>query len=165
MPLYLCRWPNGDFSFVWAANQEAAVEGLDEIDNAEGCPLSVVREFMLHFRLADDGTFEFEGFGEATGDAIWRAYPILDQTVDEILEGDPSFELHGRRTRGQQRMIKDAVNRERERVKPKRVKPPQTQLGRDIKRAMDAPTSIIDREIRKEADETLKKFKPKGKPN
>ena len=99
------------------------------------------------------------------GDAIWRAYPILDQTVDEILEGDPSFELQGRSTREQQQVIKDAVNSERERVKPKRVKQPETQLGRDIKRAMDAPTSIIEREIRKEADETLKKFKPKGKPN
>ena len=165
MPLYLCRWPNGDFSFVWAANREAAVETLDEVDNAEGCPVSVVREFMLHFRLGDDGTFEFEGFGEATGDAIWRAYPILDQAVDEIHEGDPSFELHGRSTREQQQVIKDAVRRERARVQPQRVKQPQTQLGRDIKSAMDAPTSIIDREIRKRAGETLKKFKPEGKPN
>ena len=165
MPLYLCRWPNGDFSFVSAANREAAVEALDEIDNAEGCPLSVVREFMLHSRLADDGSFEFEGFGEATEDAIWRAYPILDETIDQIREEDPSFELHGRSTPGQQQMIRDAVNRERERVKPKRVKQPQTQLGREIKRAMDAPTSTIDREIQKSADEKLKQFKPKGKPN
>ena len=63
MPIYMCRWPNGDFSFVLAANQQEAVETLDEIDNAEGCPLSVVEEFMVHFRLEEDGSFELEGFG------------------------------------------------------------------------------------------------------
>ena len=43
--------------------------------------------------------------GGGYGDAIWRAYPILDQTVDEILEGDPSFELQGRSTREELRVI------------------------------------------------------------
>ena len=28
MPLYLCRWPNEDFSFVSATSKEAAVEAL-----------------------------------------------------------------------------------------------------------------------------------------
>ena len=98
MSLYLCRWPNGDFSFVSAANKEAAVEALDEVDNAEGCPLSVTKDFMVHFRLVDDGTFEFEGFGEATEEALRQGYPILDQTVDQILDDDPGFELHSRST-------------------------------------------------------------------
>ena len=165
MPLYLCRWPNGDFSFVLATSKEAAVEALDEVDNAEGCPLSVVRHFMVHFRLADEGTFEFEGFGEATEEALRQAYPILDQTVNQILEDDPSFDSIGSGTPEQERMIKGAVEAERERVKPRPVKQPQTQLGQDIKRAMDAPTSIIDREIRKKTAERLKNFKGKGKPN
>ena len=164
MPLYLCRWPNGDFSFVSAASKEAAVEALDEVDNAEGCPLSVVRHFMVHFRLANDGTFEFEGFGEATEETVWTAYPILDQTADRMLEDDPGFELAGGDTPEQEQMIKSAVEAERERVKPRPVKQPQTQLGQDIKRAMDAPTSIIDREIRKKTAERLKNFKGKGKP-
>ncbi len=118
MPLYLCRWPNGDSSFVSATSKEAAVEALDEVDNAEGCPLSVVRHFMVHFRLAEDGTFEFESFGEATEEALRQAYPILDQTVDQILEDDPSFELHSRSTPAQEQMIRDAVKKEQERVKP-----------------------------------------------
>jgi len=37
MPLYLCRWPNGDCSFVQAATKGEAIELLDEIANAEGC--------------------------------------------------------------------------------------------------------------------------------
>ena len=73
-----------------------------------------------------------------------QAYPISDQTVDQILKDDPSFELHGRSTPAQEQMIRDAVKKEQERVKPRRVKQPQTQLGQDIKRAMDAPTSMID---------------------
>ena len=120
---------------------------------------------MAHFRLADDGTFEFEGFGEATEEALRQAYPILDQTVDQILKDDPSFELHGRSTPAQEQMIRNAVKKEQERVKPRRVKQPETLLGQDIKRAMDAPTSMIDREIGEKAAERLKNFKREGKPN
>ena len=62
-------------------------------------------------------------------------------------------------------MIKSAVQEERGRVKPKLVRQPQTQLGQDIKRAMDAPTSMIDREIAEKTAERLKNFKGEGKPN
>ena len=165
MPLYICRWPNGDSSFVSATSKEAAVEALDEVDNAEGCPLSVLKDFMVHFRLAEDGTFDFEGFGEATEEALRQAYPILDQTVDQILEDDPGFELQGSRTPEQEQMIENAVEAEQERVRPKPVKQPQTRLGQDIKRAMDAPTSMIDREIGEKTAERLKNFKGEGKPN
>ena len=161
MPIYMCRWPNGDFSFVLAANQQEAVETLDEIDNAEGCPLSVVEEFMVHFRLEEDGSFELEGFGEVTEEVIWKEYPILDKTLDHVfgkVQGERLIREH-------MQVIGEAVSKERERVKPQEVKQPDTLLGQQIKNAMDAPTSIIDREIEKSAIEKLKEFKPKGKPN
>jgi hypothetical protein len=66
MPLYLCRWPNGDCSVIRAANKAEAIEMLDEVDNAEGCPLTPLSDFMVHFRLSDAGKIECEGFGEAT---------------------------------------------------------------------------------------------------
>ena len=66
MPLYLCRWKNGDCSFVQAANKGEAVEILDEIGNAEGCPLTPVQDFMVHFRVSDTGELDFEEFGEVT---------------------------------------------------------------------------------------------------
>jgi hypothetical protein len=44
MPLYLCRWTNGDCSFVFAANRGEAIEGLDEVGNAEGCPLTPIHD-------------------------------------------------------------------------------------------------------------------------
>jgi len=45
------------------------------------------------------------------------------------------------------------------------MKQPATHLGREIKKAMDVPTSMIEREIKKKAMEHLKEFRPKGKPN
>jgi hypothetical protein len=36
MALYLCRWTNGDCSFVFTARKGEAIELLDEIGNAEG---------------------------------------------------------------------------------------------------------------------------------
>jgi hypothetical protein len=35
MAMFLCRWPNGDFSIVSAATKSDAVELLDEWGNAE----------------------------------------------------------------------------------------------------------------------------------
>ena len=161
MPVFMCRWPNGDFSFVSAANKQEAIETLDEIANAEGCALSVVRDFMVHFRLEEDGTFEHEGFGEVTEDTIWKDYPILEETFNRIFEENEGGQL----TREHMQVIGEAVGKERERVKAKKMKQPATRLGQEIKKAMDVPTSMIEREIKKTAIEELKKFKPKGKPN
>ena len=81
VPLYLCRWPNGDCSFVLAPNKGAAIEALDELANAEGCSLTILRDFMVHFRLSDSGELEFEGLGEATEKAVFeQAYPVLEET-------------------------------------------------------------------------------------
>jgi len=62
-------------------------------------------------------------------------------------------------------VIGEAVSKERERVKPKGVQQPETNLGQEIKKATDAPTRMIESEIKKKAMEKLKEFKPKGKPN
>ncbi len=161
MPVFMCRWSNGDFSFVSASDKSKAIEALDEIANAEGCPLSVVEDFMVHFRLEEDGTFELDGFGEVTENTIWKEYTILDETLDRIFQevkGEPL-------TREDMQVIGEAVSKERERVKAKQMKQPATHLGQEIKKVMDVPTSIIDQEIKEAAIEELKEFKPKGKPN
>ena len=161
MPVFMCRWPNGDFSFVSARNKSKAIEALDEIANAEGCPLSVVEDFMVHFYLDDDGSLELDGFGEVTENTIWKEYPILDETLDRVFQevkGEPL-------TREDMQVIGEAVSKERERVKAKTTKQPATHLGQEIKKVMDVPTSMIEREIKKTAMEKLREFKPKGKPS
>jgi hypothetical protein len=62
-------------------------------------------------------------------------------------------------------MVRDAVAQERKRVGPKKVKEPQTELGRKIKRETDMATRLVDRQIREQAEETLKGFRGKGKPH
>ncbi len=165
MPLYLCRWPNGDFSIVWAPNKTLAIETLDELDNAEGCPISAIRDFMAHFRLTDEGAFEFEGFGEETEDAVWRGYPVLDDAVKRMFEDDPGFSLLDSKNPEQAAIIEDAVQKERKRVVAKKVKQPATHLGREIQRMMDAPTSLIEQHLEESASEILEEFDPDGKPN
>jgi hypothetical protein len=59
MPLYLCHWPNGDCSVVWARKKEDAIIELDQVGNTEGCPLLPLREFQVHFRFTDEGKLEF----------------------------------------------------------------------------------------------------------
>ena len=55
MPLFLCRSPNGDCSVVWASNKEDAIVELDEVGNAETCPIVRLRAFQAHFVLTDRG--------------------------------------------------------------------------------------------------------------
>ena len=64
MPLFLCRWPNGDCSAVLARSEQDALIKLDEVANAEGCPLVRLDDFQVHFHLTDDGELALESFGE-----------------------------------------------------------------------------------------------------
>ncbi len=161
MPLYMCRWPNGDCSVVWATNKGAAIENLDEVDNAEVCPLMVLRDFMVHFRLSDEGEIQLEGFGEATEDALFQlAYPVLDK----ILMDAPNDQA-GNPTPEGIAMIREVVAKERKRVRLMKVKEPVTELGRKIKQMTNMPTRVIDRTIRETGSETLKQFRGRGKPS
>jgi hypothetical protein len=161
MPVFLCRWPNGDFSVVKAANKDQAIEFLDEIDNAESCPVTAIKDFMVHFRLADDGEFFLENCGEMTHEHIMRlAYPVLERAIH-----DAPTDKAGILTADGKKAIQHAVSKERERVSPRNAKEPKTLLGGRIKALTNAPSKMIDRIVEEQAEETLKKFKGKGKPN
>jgi hypothetical protein len=54
MPLFICRWQNGDFSAVSASSKRDAIELLDEVGNAEVCELFTMKNFMVHFRLKQE---------------------------------------------------------------------------------------------------------------
>jgi len=156
--LFLCRWPNGDFSVVKASSKDEAIELLDEIGNAEGSPVTPINDnFMVHFVLTDDGDFELQGWGEETGELIMkRAYPVLDEARMSSLDKSDTERTD---------IIRRAVVKERDRVVEKRVKTPKTLLGQNLKGMMDAPTRKIDRIVDEEAAKRLKGFKGKGKAN
>jgi hypothetical protein len=169
MPVFLCRWPNGDFSVVAAPHRAAAIEALDEVGNAEGVPLRRMPAFQAHFRLNDDGELVLEEFGEATRDTIMSfCYPLLETAWQENRDRGsqqgrdpdpdaPTPEEHAR--------IADAVARERERVKPVPGPTPRTEVGARITQQLDAPTAMIDRYTREAATTILQKLPGPSDPD
>jgi hypothetical protein len=78
MAIYLCRWPNGEFSIVNAKTKSDAVELLDEWGNAEQASLTRMADCMFDFRLSDDGEIELANVGESTQESIMETgYPEL----------------------------------------------------------------------------------------
>jgi hypothetical protein len=158
MPVYVCRWPNGDFSVVSAVNKEIAIELLDEVGSAEGCPIVTIRDFMVHFVLTDSGELEFESYGEATENRIMEwGYPVLDEVLMEASSQELTKEQ-------KDKLIQDAVEAERKRV-VQNVRQPETELGKRIKRLSDAPAGLIDKVVKDTAKKRLDKFKGKGTPH
>lgn len=89
MPLYICRWPNGDFTAVSAHAKSDAIRKLDEIGCAWERYLFRLDDFMVSFKLIKNKVeggesgyeepFEMEGFGEQTQLALMeKAYPRID---------------------------------------------------------------------------------------
>src|ERR1700722_3762839 len=148
MPIFLCRWPNGDCSLVAARTKTEAIERLDEVANAEGCAIKRLEQLQVHFRLTDEGQLALDGVGEAMEDEIFEfCYPELEQAV---ADGDD---------------LTVAVNRERDRVQPAVVKAPETELGQRAKLELDMPTTLVDRIVSTAAKQRLKSFKPRGNPS
>jgi len=115
---------------------------------------------MIHFGLTDQGELELQGFGEAAENEIFeKAYPLLEQAIMDAPDGFDPEKPEGKA------LVKEAVARERKRVRPKPVPEPKTSLGKEIKRQTGAPTSLVDKIVRKEGEKVLKKFRPRGKPH
>ena len=167
MPLYLCRWSNGDCSVVWARTEEDAMIELDQVANPEGCPITQVQTFQVHFALTDRGELVPDGFGEGTKEEIVAlAYPLLDKALQEACD-DPDYDGYESLSAHRRAAIAEAVEQERSRIQrdDTRIKEPLTELGRALKNQTDMPTVLIDRMVRKGATKTLKKFKGRGKPS
>ena len=80
--MFMCRWMNGDVSFVSARTKEDAIVMLDEWENAEGAEISQIRDFMVDFRLNDEGDLELAEFGESCRNTILeKAYPRLLEAI------------------------------------------------------------------------------------
>ena len=134
MPLFLCRWPNGECSVVLARTRDDAIVELDQVGNAENCPIAPMRTFQMLFALTDRGDLSLEGFGEGTKEEIVSlAYPLLDKALadayeDETAESDEGLAPNRRAA------IAQAVEQERDRIalEEAAITDPRTELGRDI---------------------------------
>jgi hypothetical protein len=160
MPVFMCRWPNGDLSFVSARNREDAIIALDELDNAELAELRQVRDFMVDFGLTESGDLEFQGFGETCQEDIWnRAYPILAKTMAEAPRSGA-----GEATSAGTKSIRAALHAEKERlVGKKAAKPAETELGRSLQNQLGASSSLINRRVKEVATEVLRRSPNSGR--
>jgi hypothetical protein len=159
MAVYLCRWPNGDCSFVSARSKTDAIELLDhDAGNAEGSPIVRLDAFQVHFTLTEEGRLQLDAEGIWSWNSVdtepavrETAYPLLDQVLGDIENATGNKEW----TLEQQARVREAVAQERERVTPKQVREPKTAAGRAVKAMWDMPTSLAER-LAREA------VKPKG---
>src|SRR5258708_22698890 len=100
MPLFICRWQDGDFSAVSAASRDEAVELLDEVGNVDVADLFTVKNFMVHFQLKTEADnmeepvpVELEGFGEDTYEMLCeRVYPVYSAVSAKAV--DPLHTTH-----------------------------------------------------------------------
>ena len=101
MPVYLCRWPNGDVSLAAGESEVEVADVLDEVDNPDGAELmqldhAIAVHWKLGTRPGEEGTLplRFEGMSEQLESSIYeRAYPVYDEvrtksdpTVTELTE-------------------------------------------------------------------------------
>ena len=167
MPLFLCRWSNGDCSVVWARSKEDAIVELDQVANPEGCPITQVRTFQVHFALTDRGELVLDGFGEGRKEEMLSfAYPLLDKVLQDACS-DADDDGYESLSADRRAAIAHAVEQERSRIQLDETptKEPLTEIGRDLKNQTDMPTVLIDRMVRQGATKTLKKFTGRGKPS
>jgi hypothetical protein len=135
---------------VLGRDEADAIERLDEVANAEGCPITKLSAVQVHFALTDDGRLALDGLGEETEREIYKfCYPDLGEAL-----------AAGKNVVG-------AVQRERERLEhdPSAENAPATELGRRAKRQLDMPTTLVNRFVSRVAKRRLKSFKPPGKPS
>ena len=167
MPLFLCRWPNGECSVVLARTKDDAIVELDQVGNAEDCPITQVRTFQIQFALTDRGELSLERFGEGTKEEVVTfAYPLLENVLDDAYRGE-DYENYESLPPNRRAAIARAVEHERNRLDREETATtkPQTELGRNVKSRTDMPTILIDRLVRKRAAKKLRNFKGRGKPS
>jgi hypothetical protein len=163
--LYLCRWPNGEFSVVKAESKRDALVQLDEWAGAEPEWLVPLETFMADFRLEDDGDIEFNEFGEETNQFIREyCYPELEAVLASgAVRSDP-----GQYSPVEKEVIKKAVEREKTRLwksLPEGASA-KTELGQRIQKSMGTTGAVADHYVKLAAKRILESDTGEdGKPN
>jgi hypothetical protein len=158
--MFMCRWPNGDLSFISSRNKKEAIVMLDEWGDAELAELRQVQDLMLDFHLTDDGELEFQEFGEGCLEDIWdRAYPVLSAAKrNAATNGAGEVTARGRDS------IRNAVQTEKQRLVGKRTgKAANTELGKLVQARLGAPAALVNRYVKQAAVDVLKKTLTSGR--
>jgi len=162
--VYLCRWPNGDFSIVTADTRREALVQLDEWAGAHPSQLFPVETCMVDFRLNDAGEIELGQFGEETEQFIWETcYPDLYELLSSVVPEDG-----GEYTAEARESIRQALEHERTRLWKNQPECPQaeTEIGRTLQKALRTVGPVADYYVQEMAHRILKSKNDKDrKPN
>jgi hypothetical protein len=158
--VYLCRWPNGDFSIAMADSKREAIIALDEWDAAQPSWLTPMNTCMVDFRLNARGRIEFAQFGSETADFVWKnCYPSLDELLTRNV---------GDRSPKALEEIKKAVKHERTRLWTNQSPVPSatTEIGRELQRRLGVAGPTADHYVQQFAQRLLRSnVGKKGKPS
>jgi hypothetical protein len=167
MAIFLCRWPNGSFSVVGAANKAEAVMELDEIGDTDGAEISRMPSCMLDFEIVSpdvnqeigfESLIRFSGFGEHTRSFVLeKAYPKLNETLGtalEVQEADPA---------AARKLWAEAIEIERNRVHHK-SKPADTEIGRRIQHEAGMSGVVANQIVRKGGKRLLESLETDAEP-
>ncbi len=145
MPLYLCRWPDGNLAIVAAWDVETALIRLDEFGDPDQAELRELDDLLVNLRLTDHGELQVAQWGDTCQEEVFGwAYPELDAALlqREREEEEPDCAA------GEDSVLV-AVERERERLEGRRKRAdtpqPRSELGRQIQASIGAPTALADR--------------------
>jgi len=162
--VYLCRWPNGDFSIVRADTKREALVQLDEWAGAHPSQLFPVDKCMVDFRLNDAGEIELGQFGEETEQFIWETcYPDLYALLSSVVPEDG-----GEYTAKARESIRQAVEHERARLWKNQPECPQaeTEIGKTLQKRLRTVGPVADYYVQEMASRILNAKDDKGgKPN
>jgi hypothetical protein len=164
--LYLCRWPNGEFSVVKAESKRDAIIQLDEWAGAHVSWLAPLDTFMADFTLNDLGQIELGEFGEETEEFIRdHCYPELEAVLsrDDVMPTDGGDYS----TEGKEK-IRQAVEFEKVRLWRDQPQGPaaKTELGKELQARMGTTGIVADHYVKMRAKRLLKsKLGEDGKPN
>ena len=140
--VYLCRWPNGDFSVVTADSKRDAIIALDEWAGAHPSQLHPIDRFMADFRLSDDGEIDLTQLSGETHEVVWdTCYSALR----DLLASDEATDIEGGDKSGVRERVRKAVERERTRLwDDQPVDEPATEIGRRIAEQMGTSAVVAD---------------------
>jgi hypothetical protein len=162
--VYLCRWPNGEFSVVTADSKRDAIIALDEWAGAHPGQVHPIDSFMADFRLSDEGEIEFTQFGEETREVVWNTcYP----TLRELLDNNKVTDMSGEVRPAAKKRVRKAVEHERTRLwENQPADEPSTERGKQIARHMGTSAVVADYYVELAAKRILESDDGEdGKPN
>lgn len=173
MPLFICRWQNGDFSAVSASSREEALELLDEVGNADLAEVFTAKRFMVHFQLkkqVDDleepVPVNFDGFGEETYDMLRdRVYPVYSKASLRVHhEVDANSDAPDREDNAELKVLNDALVTERMRnldsKKPRLSNDPDVA---GLQTELDVPKPMAEQAVKERRRRAIVEMPPSSK--